>query len=506
MPKDHSSALEILEKSPLTPFFFRKSPLSIFTNKKIRYEHFWAIGGSGSGKTSLLKNILLDDIDPPKRLINRLPGREHPKPPCIIIFDPKGDIVEDIMRMAVFSPRGGKFHDRIIYLNATDATRPPALNLFHNTLEKIKNPDDVSTSEISSMDMFETIFQNILGKSLTPQMRNVYIAISKLVMRTPGGNIDTFKKILALKEKESLAPYESSIEKLDHVTQDFLRNSLFSEAYETTKAYLLTRIDNLMMQGVFARLFRHKECKLDFYKEMNDPMGKIILLNTSKGKLGDWNCRSLSQFYLSMIQQAMFRRTSIPEKYRKPCFVFCDEFHLYPSPAINSFLDLGRSFRTGIHLACQRVGQLDEAGKSIKSAIMANTHTKIFCKVKPEDLKAAERELQGVSPEQIASLGFNAKTLSSKVACRLDSRRNAFIFDSPVGVMDSLPKMSEEEYRELIEEQRQRWGGLPGAETAEKSSGTKDQSPTPGKTENIKLGASPIRRAPDSPDNSATTD
>jgi len=141
----------------------------------------------------------------------------------------------------------------------------------------------------------------------------------------------------------------------------------------------------------------------DISKCMNE--GKIILMNLSKGLVGDINAQLLGMIVVSKIQVAAMRRQRQTNEERKDFFLYIDEFQNFVTPSIESILSEARKYRLGLILAHQYLDQLEKDSKlsgnvSLKGAVFGNVGTMMFYKIGPQDAEVCAKEMAPVFSEQ----------------------------------------------------------------------------------------------------------
>jgi len=343
-----------------------KSEIRITDNDRRR--HMYVIGQTGVGKSNYLQEMAKKDAKAGKGF-------------CFI--DPHGDAIEDILTAI---PRD-RAEDVIIF-DPADVERPIGINM----LEYDPAHPEQKTFVINEMiGIFDQLYDMKAtgGPMFEQYMRNAML----LIMEHPesGSTLMEIPKVLA---DEEFRRY-----KLSKCTNPIVRDFWMKEAekaggeaslanmvpYITSK--LTTFISNDMMRPIIAQ----QKSTLNFRELMDS--GKIVLINLSKGKIGEINARLLGMVIVGKILMAALSRTDIPEAERKDFYLYLDEFQNVTTTSIAQILSEARKYRLVLILAHQFIAQLKE---EISKAVFGNVGSLTVFRVGPEDAEFLEKQFAPV--------------------------------------------------------------------------------------------------------------
>ncbi len=324
---------------------------------KDRLMHIYAIGKTGSGKSTLLSNMAISDI----RNGNGL---------CVI--DPHGDLVESLLEHVSQE----RISD-VVYLNPADTEFPVAFNLLKDIHPKFHH---IVTSGIISA--FKKIWPDGWGPRTEHMIR--FSVLSLLEYRE--GTIldiqrlltdDSFRKQVLLKVRNP------------HVKRFWQKE--YKAHSQASQAVMIAPILNKL--GIFAssvplrNMFDQKERSFNMLTLMDE--GKILIVNLSKGKIGEDASTFIGSMVVSSIQLAALYRAHQPEHTRRPFFLYVDECHNFLSLSFADILSEARKYGLGVFMCNQYLEQLQS---EIWSAIRGNVGTLISFRVGATDAQYLARE------------------------------------------------------------------------------------------------------------------
>jgi hypothetical protein len=347
---------------------YRNAKTEIRITDNDRRRHMYVIGQTGVGKSNYLQEMAKKDARSGKGF-------------CFI--DPHGDAIEDILT-AIPKERA----EDVIVFDPADIARPIGINM----LEYDPNHPEQKTFVINEMiGIFDQLYDMKAtgGPMFEQYMRNAML----LIMEHPesGSTLMEIPKVLA---DEEFRRY-----KLAHCTNPIVRDFWLKEAekaggeaalanmvpYITSK--LTTFISNDMMRPIIAQ----QQSALNFRELMDQ--GKIVLINLSKGKIGEINARLLGMVVVGKILMAALSRVDQPEAERRDFYLYLDEFQNVTTTSIAQILSEARKYRLVLILAHQFIGQLKE---EISKAVFGNVGSLIAFRVGPEDSEFLEKQFAPV--------------------------------------------------------------------------------------------------------------
>ncbi len=205
-------------------------------------------------------------------------------------------------------------------------------------------------------------------------------------------------------------------------------------------------------------MFVQKENKVDLLEAMNS--GKIVIIKTARGLLQE-DCKILGKFFISLILQSAFRRSSIPENKRLPFFVYIDEAADYFTEYMAEVFSQVRKFNIGVIIAHQFLGQLDDVSRKLKESVH-QTSIKFVGKSTESDSRAMGAQLGGVHPNAIFNLKVykrpDGKATSTEYYLYVKNTTSKGVkIRVPIGVMEKQEKISKEGRKYLIEQTRKKY-------------------------------------------------
>lgn len=324
--------------------------------------HIYIIGKSGTGKSTLLENMILQDIYEGKGL-------------CFI--DPHGDAIESILKKI---PQNRA--EDVILFDPGDIERPMGLNIFEfkhefqkefliqemiNILYKLYDPERVGIMG----PRFEHWFRNAALTLMAYPKGGTFIEIPKLF-------ID--KDFLEERLKYVTDPLVLDFWKKEMAqTSDFHKSEVLGWFIGKFGAFMTDRI----MRGVLG------QAKSAF--DLRDIMdqGKILLVNLSKGKVGELNSYLLGMIFVTKVQAAAMSRVDTPEHLRRDFHLYVDEFQNFSTDSFATILSEARKYHLCLITANQYIAQLDE---KVREAVFGNIGTLITFRVGPADAEFLEKE------------------------------------------------------------------------------------------------------------------
>ncbi len=325
-----------------------------------RRRHVYILGATGTGKSTMLLNMIKHDIEQNKGL-------------CLI--DPHGDLAEQVL-----STIPDERVADIIYFNPDDVGYPIGINLLE--LTPGLGPEDAEKEKEFITESIISIFQKIYtDKYSGPRMEYILRNTIYTAFNVPDATLFTVYKILI-----NPAFRKSVVRTLvDENLLDFWQYE-FGKAGDYQKVKMISPITNKIGRFLFSPSAKHilgqPRSTINFDAILNE--GKILLCNLSKGKIGEDNSSVFGVLIMAKIQLAAIKRARIPMDKRRDFFLYVDEFQNFATPAFAQILSEARKYRLGAILAHQTTSQLED--KSLVNVTLANTGTVIcFRTANPED-------------------------------------------------------------------------------------------------------------------------
>ena len=362
-----------MENSDITPIGitnYRNINQKFGIKDKDRLQHIYVIGKSGTGKSTLLENMAISDIERGKGL-------------CII--DPHGDIAEDVLKCI---PLGRK--QDLIYFNATDVEHPIGFNPLKGIHPKYHFL--VASGLIST-------FKKIWSESWGPRMEHILRFTLLTLLCVPDATLLDIQPLLTDKESRKRA--------LIYVDDDGIRSFWFNEfdKYSPTLrneaiAPILNKTGLFITSDPLRKIVGQKTNSFRLQQVIDQ--GKILIVNLSKGQIGEDASSLLGAMLVNSIQLAALHRAGKPEHDRKPFYLYIDECHSFVTLAFTQILAEARKYGLGLFLAHQYIEQLDDR---VRAAIFGNAGTIISFRIGVNDAEFLAKEFYPVfSQEDLVNL------------------------------------------------------------------------------------------------------
>ncbi|MEO8886670.1 MAG: type IV secretion system DNA-binding domain-containing protein [Mucilaginibacter sp.] len=339
--------------------------VGIDTVQRLRHAH--VIGATGTGKSTLLHSLIMQDIHGGGGL-------------CVI--DPHGDLVEAILANVPEK----RIHD-VVLIDPSDSVYPVGFNILsaHSDLEK----------ELLASDLV-ALFRRF-STSWGDQMNSVFAnAISAFVYNSKGGHLGDLRKFLI--EQPFRNQFLATCTDPDIV---YYWQKEYPLLKSSSLGSILTRLDSFLRPKVI----RNMVCQgrsLDFQELMDGK--KIVLVKLSQGLLGEENSHLLGAFIVAKLQQTAMARQAQDAQQRVPFFCYIDEFQHFVTPSMASILSGARKYSLGLILAHQDMQQVARVDADIASSVLANAGTRVCFRLGDTDAKRMQEGLSAFTVEDLQTL------------------------------------------------------------------------------------------------------
>lgn len=337
-----------------------------------RRRHMYVIGQTGVGKSNYLQEMAKKDAKSGKGF-------------CFI--DPHGDAVEDILT-AIPKERA----EDVIIFDPSDVARPIGLNMLEFDPDKPEQKTFVINEMIGIFDQLYDL-KATGGPMFEQYMRNAML----LVMEDPesGSTLMEIPKVLA---DEEFRRYKLS-KCMNPIVRDFWLKEAEKAGGEAALAnmvpYITSKLTAFISNDMMRPIIAQQKSTINFREAMDQ--GKIILINLSKGKIGEINARLLGMVVVGKILMAALSRVTQPEAERRDFYLYLDEFQNVTTTSIAQILSEARKYRLILILAHQFIGQLKE---EISKAVFGNVGSLVSFRVGPEDAEFLEKQFAPVFTAQ----------------------------------------------------------------------------------------------------------
>lgn len=324
---------------------------------KDRLQHMYVIGKSGTGKSTLLQNMAISDI-----------GRGN----GLCVIDPHGDIAIAILRHI---PENRKRD--LIYFNATDLENPIAYNPIKGVHPKYH--DLVASGLIST-------FRKIWGDSWGPRLEYILrLALLTLLHVTDATLLDIQPLLTDATFRKQALSYVPDAYILSFWQNEYDKYSPRFRAEAI--APILNKTGLFLTSAPLRKIVGRNTISFRFQQVLDN--GKILIVNLSKGRIGEDACSLLGAMLVNSIQHAALYRASVPEEKRKPFYLYIDECHSFVTLSFATILAEARKYGLSLFMAHQYIEQMDER---VRAAIFGNVGTMISFRCGASDAERLAKE------------------------------------------------------------------------------------------------------------------
>lgn len=352
---------------------FRDVKTDIRISVDDRRRHFYTIGQTGAGKSALLENMAVQDI-------------KNGAGVCFI--DPHGESIEKILGQI---PQE-RWED-VIYFNPGDINRPLGLNMLEYDP---RFPEQKTFIVNELLEIFRKLYPES-GDAMGPMFEQYFRNSTLLVMEHP----ESGNTLLEISRVMSDADFRQF--KLAHSQNPVINNFWIGTAEKTggeaslqnMVPYITSKFDTFLANDIMRPIIAQEKSAFNLRDIMDN--GKILLINLSKGKLGETNAYLLGMILVGRIFMAALSRANMPEAERKDFYLYIDEFQNVTTKSIAMILSEARKYRLSLIIANQFIGQLQE---EIKKAIFGNIGSMAVFRIGKEDAEFLAKHFEPVFSEE----------------------------------------------------------------------------------------------------------
>jgi type IV secretory pathway TraG/TraD family ATPase VirD4 len=338
---------------------FRNDGRRFGIKREDRFAHIYAIGKTGTGKSTLLEGMALQDL---------ANGRGF------ALIDPHGDLAERLASRVPESRRGD-----LIYLNAAD----PALEWGYNPLRHVQ-PEYIALAASGLMEVLKKMWPTAWGVRMEHILRNVVMAL----LEQPAATMHDILRIFS--DKDFRTRIARSLN--NQTVRRFLEMEYekFSPSYRVDAAApIQNKIGAFLADPMLDRMLSSPKRELRVRQVMDK--GQVLIVNLAKGRIGDDSSSLLGGLLVTTIGLAAYTRADTPTAMRRDFFVYVDEFQSFTTLALANMLSELRKYRVGFTIAHQYLQQLSP---EIRHAVLGNVGTIITFRVGAEDAPYLAKEFQ----------------------------------------------------------------------------------------------------------------
>ncbi len=410
---------------------YRGERIEFGLKKEDRRRHFYLLGKTGAGKTTLFKNMFISDI---------LAGEGA----CFI--DPHGEVVEELLD---YIPEHRK--DDVIYFNPADVSHPIGFNLLE--LEDQSQRDLVADGVVE-------VFKKQFDYSWGPRLQYILTNAISTCLEAQGTTLLSVTRILndknyrkfVLKQVKDPILYKFWTEEFAQMSQN---NRLATEAL----APIQNKVGRFLASSVIRNIVGQVHSTIDLRDIMDNK--KIFLVNLAQGKLGEETASLLGGMIITRLQATAMERIDIPQEERNDFYLYVDEFQNYATESFAKILSEARKFKLNLVMTNQYIDQLPV---TVQQAIFGNVGTLGSFVVSQSDANILANEFAPVfSAEDLVSLDAYAMyiklCIDGMTSVPFSAKSLATRYQK-MGLKENIVNISREKYsidREVIENKIIRW-------------------------------------------------
>lgn len=353
---------------------YRGKATPIYMKRDDRFRHFYVIGQTGTGKSSIFQSMIRQDLANGDGL-------------CVV--DPHGSLVEDLLP---FVPK--ERVDDVIIFDPADLERPMGLNILEGKTEEERDMIALDAMNI----MIKMFDEEVFGPRIQDYFRNGVLTL----MADPNGG--SLIEIVRLFTDDAFQRI-----KVKHVTNPVVKSFWTNQMAKTGARekqemipYFASKFGAFVTNGMMRNIIGQTQSSFDFSHVMDE--GKVLFMNLSKGATGDINSKLLGMIIVSKIQMAALRRQKQSKAERSDFFLYIDEFQNYVTDSIESILSEARKYRLGLNIAHQYMSQIDTSGQkkgvNLKDAVLGNVGTMMCYKIGAQDAEVMGKEFSPAFTDQ----------------------------------------------------------------------------------------------------------
>ena len=419
-PENLPSAINATDEDKKSVNYFAHT---VFKNKdtifgikdKDRRRHIWTIGKTGTGKSTMIANMAVDDLK---------------KDRGIAVIDPHGDLCETLLD---YVPRH-RIND-VIYFNPADKDFPISINPL-----EVTNREEAELVTSGLMAIFTKIWPDVWSARMEYILRNSFLTMSQV----EGSTLEDVLKLLvnkSFRKKVMEKVNDKSLTNFWEEEFDRMPDRLQKEAI----APIQNKVGQFVTSPLVRRIISSPKSSISIDDLMND--GKIFLANLSQGRLGEDNAALLGATLITKIQIAAMRRVDVVEDKRKDFYLYVDEFQNFATRSFIKVLSEARKYRLNIMLANQYMAQIPE---EVQKAILGNAGTIISFAIGASDAAILNKEFAEVFSENDL-VNLSNFQIATKMTIDGQSTRPFLAQTLP------LPKSVNQNREKVINVSRERW-------------------------------------------------
>jgi len=357
-----------------------KTPIHFSPMDRLR--HFYVVGQTGTGKTTILTSMIIQDI-------------KNGDGCCMI--DPHGNDIQEIL--AHIPPER---YDDVIYFDPGYAERPMSLNMLEYDQ---RFPEQKTFVVNEMMSIFNKLFD--MKAAGGPMFEQYFRNATLLVIEDPesGNTLLDISRVLVDKEFRDMKLSKCKNPIIVQFWREIAEKAGGEGSLQNIVPYITSKFDVFLSNEIMRPIVSQEESSFDFREVMDNK--KILLVNLSKGRLGEINSSLIGLIIVGKILMSALSRTDSFGKELPPFYLYIDEFQNVTTDSISSILSEARKYGLGLNVAHQYVSQLEEG---IKNSVFGNVGSMAIYRVGTEDAEFLARQLEPTFTAQdiLNTENFNA--------------------------------------------------------------------------------------------------
>lgn len=411
---------------------FRGTRKPIRIAPKDRRRHVYIIGQTGVGKSWLQQNMAYQDM---------MDGRGF------AFIDPHGDLVEELLGRV---PK--ERVEDVIYFDPSDMTNPIGMNMF-----EFDTPDQKDFLIQEAINMLYSLYDPGRTGIVGPRLEHIFRNCALLLMSDPEGGtfIDIPKCLIDPEFVKSKLKYVTDHQVLDFWTKEFPASQRSNEAGEVV-SWVVSKFGPFISNDAMRNIIGQTKSGFDLKAIMDNK--KILLVNLSKGKMGELNSKLLGIIFVMKFQAAAMARANIDEDKRVDFSLYVDEFQNFATDSFESIMSEARKYRLSLIMGNQFMTQLTD---KIREAVIGNVGTVISGRIGVTDAELMVKKFQPVFDVDDLTKLPNFQSITSVMINNVPSAPFSMNWIAAMGTMnpdlkDAMIKLSATKYgrpRAIVEQE-----------------------------------------------------
>lgn len=412
---------------------FRGDTRPVYLSDDDRRRHLYMIGQTGTGKSGLLQHLAVQDIKAGKG---------------VAVIDPHGDLINAILG----SVPPERFKDVIVF-DPGDRVYPIGLNM----LEYDPSYPEQKTFIVNEMlNIFDKLYdlKTTGGPMFEQYMRNALMLLMEDAPNEPATLMEVPRVFTDAEFRRRKLARISNPVVIDFWEKEATKAGGEASLQNVTP-YVTSKFNNFIANDYMRPIIAQPFSAFNFREVLDS--GKILLVNLSKGRIGDLNANLLGMIVVGKLLMAALSRVDMPQDERRDCFLYIDEFQNFTTDSIATILSEARKYRLNLIIAHQYIGQLTD---KIRGAVFGNVGSIAAFRVGVEDAEFLEKQFSPVFDKNdlmnVDNRYAYAKLLISGATAPPFSVKTIQTEAGDPEVRETLRDLSRKTYgapREMVEEQ-----------------------------------------------------